>query len=46
MGKPMASNLVRKGSSVIVCDVNADPVAALDRAGCEDRQRGARRRRE
>jgi 4-hydroxybutyrate dehydrogenase/sulfolactaldehyde 3-reductase len=33
MGKPMASNLVRKGSDVIVCDVHPDPVAALARLG-------------
>jgi len=33
MGRPMASNLVRKGSDVIVCDVHPDPVAALARLG-------------
>jgi 4-hydroxybutyrate dehydrogenase/sulfolactaldehyde 3-reductase len=35
MGKPMASNLVRKGSDVIVCDVNPEPVAALARLGAK-----------
>jgi len=29
MGRPMASNLVRKGAAVRVCDLNADAVAAL-----------------
>ena len=33
MGKPMASNLVRKGFPVIVDDVNRDPVAELERLG-------------
>ena len=33
MGRPMASNLVRKGSDVIVCDVHPDPVAALAQLG-------------
>ena len=33
MGRPMASNLVRKGSTVIVHDVNPEPVAALKGLG-------------
>ena len=33
MGRPMASNLVRKGSNVVVCDVNPSPVAALTALG-------------
>ena len=33
MGKPMASNLVRKGAQVVVCDVNAAPVDALTALG-------------
>jgi 4-hydroxybutyrate dehydrogenase/sulfolactaldehyde 3-reductase len=35
MGRPMASNLVRKGSQVIVCDVNTEPVAALTGLGAK-----------
>ena len=33
MGKPMASNLVRKGADVMVCDVNPGPVGALAALG-------------
>src|SRR5262245_31064016 len=33
MGRPMASNLARKGANVIVCDLHADSVAALVRLG-------------
>jgi len=33
MGRPMASNLVRKGSDVIVCDVHPGPVAVLAQLG-------------
>ena len=33
MGKPMASNLVRKGSALVVCDVNRSPVDALTALG-------------
>ena len=33
MGRPMASNLVRKGSTVIVHDINPDPVQALASQG-------------
>jgi 4-hydroxybutyrate dehydrogenase/sulfolactaldehyde 3-reductase len=33
MGRPMASNLVRKGSSLIVFDVNPEPVRALEALG-------------
>ena len=35
MGKPMASNLVRKGADVMVCDVNPDPVGALAALGAK-----------
>ena len=35
MGRPMAANLIRKGSSVIVCDVNAEPMAALAALGAK-----------
>ena len=35
MGRPMASNLVRKGQSLIVHDVNADPVRALTTLGAQ-----------
>ena len=33
MGRPMASNLVRKGARVIVHDINAVPVEALEKLG-------------
>lgn len=33
MGRPMASNLVRKGTDVVVHDVNAEPVRALSGLG-------------
>ena len=33
MGKPMASNLVRKGSAVVVCDIDPARVAALTAQG-------------
>jgi 4-hydroxybutyrate dehydrogenase/sulfolactaldehyde 3-reductase len=33
MGRPMASNLVRKGARVTVCDVSASPVDALVQLG-------------
>jgi 4-hydroxybutyrate dehydrogenase/sulfolactaldehyde 3-reductase len=33
MGLPMASNLVRKGATVIVHDINAEPVQALQALG-------------
>jgi 4-hydroxybutyrate dehydrogenase/sulfolactaldehyde 3-reductase len=35
MGKPMASNLVRKGFSLVVCDVVPDPVRALAQLGAK-----------
>jgi 4-hydroxybutyrate dehydrogenase/sulfolactaldehyde 3-reductase len=35
MGRPMASNLVRKGWDVVVCDVNPEPVAALAALGAK-----------
>lgn len=35
MGKPMASNLIRKGYSLKVYDTNPDPVAALVELGAE-----------
>jgi 4-hydroxybutyrate dehydrogenase/sulfolactaldehyde 3-reductase len=33
MGRPMASNLVRKGTALVVCDVNPEPVRALEALG-------------
>ena len=33
MGRPMASNLVRKGATVRVCDLNTDAVGALTALG-------------
>jgi 4-hydroxybutyrate dehydrogenase/sulfolactaldehyde 3-reductase len=33
MGRPMASNLVRKGTTLMVCDINPDPVRALASLG-------------
>lgn len=33
MGRPMASNLCRKGFSVIVCDIQPGPVHVLEQAG-------------
>src|SRR5262245_55197987 len=33
MGRPMASNLVRKGFSLIVHDINLEPVRALEALG-------------
>jgi 4-hydroxybutyrate dehydrogenase/sulfolactaldehyde 3-reductase len=35
MGRPMASNLVRKGARLIVHDVNPEPVAVLERLGAK-----------
>ena len=35
MGRPMAANLVRKGASVIVNDVNGEPVRVLTGLGAE-----------
>ena len=35
MGRPMASNLVRKGEHVVVNDINADAVRALEAVGAE-----------
>jgi 4-hydroxybutyrate dehydrogenase/sulfolactaldehyde 3-reductase len=35
MGRPMASNLVRKGQTLIVHDVNGDPVRALTSLGAK-----------
>jgi len=35
MGRPMAANLVRKGASVIVSDVNGEPVRVLTGLGAE-----------
>jgi 4-hydroxybutyrate dehydrogenase/sulfolactaldehyde 3-reductase len=33
MGRPMASNLCRKGFQLVVHDINAEPVSALERLG-------------
>jgi 4-hydroxybutyrate dehydrogenase/sulfolactaldehyde 3-reductase len=33
MGRPMASNLVRKGFKLVVCDLNPEPVGTLEQLG-------------
>src|SRR5262245_4710316 len=33
MGRPMASNLCRKGFSLVVYDINREPVRAVERLG-------------
>ncbi len=35
MGKPMAKNLLKAGHSLVVCDIQPDPVQELVRAGAE-----------
>jgi 4-hydroxybutyrate dehydrogenase/sulfolactaldehyde 3-reductase len=33
MGRPMASNLVRKGTTLVVCDINPEPARVLESLG-------------